>query len=206
MWGSPSFSFSVVMSMRLLLYGGGVDSLCCAVLIKPDALLWVNYGQPSWRFELKSVRLQSVYLALPLFTERIRLPFFIVDDYIVNRNLALTLAGVGVALRNGFDEIVFAFTRPSNYPDTTAAWTKLVDRLINIEVPIKVSAPLAGKTKVSVVRAALAIDPNLPFHLTISCMQPTPCRYPNFCPKCASVAKVLKKVGFDLQSWQAWLK
>jgi 7-cyano-7-deazaguanine synthase len=106
------------------------------------------------------------------------------DVYLVGRNITLlSKAGIYCAVA-GLDRIAMGQLRGNPFPDATPAFFSAMARALSLGLdhPLEVTFPFLSKNKADVIRLGAALD--VPFELTLSCMNPKDSRHCGACSKC----------------------
>jgi 7-cyano-7-deazaguanine synthase len=158
------------------LVSGGLDSTLMSVLIKEEKIkqfpLFINYGQLSYKEELKSLQLNQKHLALPPFkivnlcdygrliksgiTNKNLDVFY--DAFLPNRNLFFMIVASSYAYELKADAVAIGFLNDTNHIffDQTQEFIKNINKLIsrNLDYRINFITPLIKLKKQDVVELA----------------------------------------------------
>jgi 7-cyano-7-deazaguanine synthase len=107
------------------------------------------------------------------------------DVYLAGRNLVLlTKAGVLAAARRA-GRIVLGPLAGNPFPDATPEFFASMSRALTVGLahPIQAAAPFLDLHKEDVIRLGQSLE--VPFELTLSCMQPTGDAVPRHCGQCS---------------------
>ena len=104
--------------------------------------------------------------------------------YLVGRNIALLAkAGIycGVA---GIGRIAMGQLRGNPFPDATPAFFAAMSRALSLGLdhPLGITFPFLSKTKADIIRLGASLQ--VPFELTVSCMNPADSGPCGACNKC----------------------
>ncbi len=173
----------------LMLLSGGIDSTLTTLILRPEGLLFVDYGQPSRKWERLAVKKWFEYCTFATYKHLMTVKVNILNlrGYMPLRNALLAYVGVLEALRKGFGEVVLGLVAPVTFPDTSALWLDALNELLDTErIPVKVRAPFIGATRLDLLKVLRNIDPQAPLHDTFSCYCPKgrPCYGKELCEKC----------------------
>jgi 7-cyano-7-deazaguanine synthase len=126
------------------------------------------------------------------------------DVYLPGRNLTLlTKAGV-VAARHGAQRIAMAPLAGNPFPDARLEFFEAMQTAmrLGLDYPLDVATPFLTWTKADVIRRGL--DLGVPFHLTLSCMEPVdgshrddPPLHCGRCSKCRERRDAFTRLGVD---------
>ena len=206
-----------------VLVSGGLDS---AVLVASEARehdvqpIYVSSGLPWEPVEKKSLaRFLSEYRApravLPLV--ELELPMRDVyppahwalsgappgygtpdeDVYLVGRNIALlSKAGIYCAVA-GLNRIVTGQLQGNPFPDATPEFFASMARALSLGLshPLEIAFPFLSRSKADVIRLGASLD--VPFALTVSCMNPTASAHCGACSKCRERREGFAASGID---------
>ena len=117
------------------------------------------------------------------------------DVYLEGRNIVLLSKAAVFAARNGFDRILIGPLAGNPFPDATPAFFEAMSRAVSLglETQIQVDAPFLKMRKAEVIR--LGATYQLPFELTLSCMQPAAGRHCGRCSKCRERRDAFAEAG-----------
>ena len=104
--------------------------------------------------------------------------------YLPGRNVALLAkAGIYAAARQ-IGRLVIGPLAGNPFPDATPAFFAAMARALSLglDAPVEIDAPFAALRKADVIRLGTALD--VPFGLTVSCMNPAGRRHCGRCSKC----------------------
>jgi len=130
--------------MKVLLYSGGLDSTLVALMERPDALLFIDWGQKAAKYEWQCCKWWAErYLKVPLFKLRIA-PLQGDYSYIPARNLNFVVTAVNWAVVNGYDEVLLGIKDGDLPPDTKPIWVKALNLFFSViePLPVTIRAPL----------------------------------------------------------------
>jgi 7-cyano-7-deazaguanine synthase len=152
--------------VRLLLFSGGLDSTALAWWLKPDQLLFLDYGQvPAAGEERASVQLARE-LRIPFEARRVDLSAFgsglmaggspdgvHPPEFWPYRNqMLITLAAMAYAER-ALTEIIIGTVRSDKlHPDGRQSFLRTVDRLVKIQSGVRVAAPASRLSTLQLVQ------------------------------------------------------
>lgn len=186
----------------LVLLSGGLDSTVNAALSAEagtlGALLFVDYGQPAAREELRAAAAIAAWLGRDLSSTRIHLPTAgsLADGkagVVAGRNLILLAHGVAWAASMGCDRVLIGATADdaNDYPDCRGAWVHAANDLCSQAYGITVGAPLIWHFKPAVMAEAVRLG--VPLAALWTCYTPVygePCKGCAACKRMATVMPV----------------
>lgn len=116
------------------------------------------------------------------------------DDavFLPGRNLLLLSKAAAWCRIHGVDTIAIGTLRGNPFPDATPAFFRALARAasLGLDRKIRILVPFARLSKEDVIRRGR----DLPLHLTISCLRPTPRGSCGRCNKCAERDRALARV------------
>ncbi len=192
---------------RLLLLSGGLDSSAIAAVSRPDATLFVDYGQKPARSEAESARMVAYHLGLPLHEVTVDLsslgtgllvglPKAVgapTPEWFPFRNQFLVTVAAAVALRHRLSIVVLGLVAGDGdrHADGTSTFVAQIDRLVAAqEGSLRVKAPFLDTPTVTIVERS-----ELPEHVI---RRTHSCHVGNLacgqCPGCHRRASVLAGV------------
>ncbi len=165
----------------LILFSGGVDSTACvhfySQLRRSLCSLFVDYGQPAAKNELKSAKTIANYYSIPLMLSEWRGPQNKTDGFINGRNSFL-LAAALMECPSTVSVITLGIHAGTNYADCSKYFLDKMQNLIDVygSHKIQVAAPFIDFTKSEIY--SYCIKESVPIELTYSCERggPRPCR------------------------------
>ncbi len=94
------------------------------------------------------------------------------DVYLPGRNIILLGKAAVYAAAGGVDRIVLGTLAHNPFPDATPEFRGAMGRALSLGLAhdLRIEAPYAGASKAEVLRRGIAL--NVPFELTMSCMNP----------------------------------
>jgi len=143
-----------------------------AAHVRPLATLWVDmrdvYPASHW----------AVRGAAPAFDTPDE------DVYLEGRNVVVLAKASVYAVRAGLTRLLLGPLAGNPFPDATPEFFGAMGRALSLGLasPIVIEAPLASMHKADVIRLGVELD--VPFELTLSCMQPVEGRHCGRCSKC----------------------
>lgn len=199
------------MTGLLLLFSGGLDSTALAAKLRPEVLLFVDYGQRPAAAERRAAEHIAGLLDLPFQAARLGISEFgsglllgesnelaesPSPEWWPFRNQFLATAGAARALSVGCDEVALGSVQPDGerHLDGTPDFYAKMNAVTQAqEGGIRVSAPGLSKTTEDLIREA-RIDESI-LGWTVSCHRSNePC---GACPGCWKRQRVLGVVGID---------
>lgn len=192
---------------QVLLFSGGLDSTALAVLLRPNHLLTIDYGQVSAQGEIRAASAISSKLEIPhdvvrcdcaavgsgLLAGKDPDPVAPVSEWWPFRNqLLITLAGAW-ALPRGYTElIVGSVSGDDTHADGSASFYDRAGKLMEMqEGGLRVLAPALSKTSTALLEEAQI--PNGILGFTHSCHRSDwAC---GLCPGCLKRSEVLEKAN-----------
>ncbi len=134
---------------NLLLLSGGIDSTVIAAIDRPEAALFVDYGQNPARAELESARMVALHLALDLYEISVDLstigagllvgqPKSVgapTPEWFPFRNQFLITIAAAVAVRHGYRTVVLGLVAGDGdrHADGTRGFVDAIDKLISAQ-------------------------------------------------------------------------
>jgi 7-cyano-7-deazaguanine synthase len=106
------------------------------------------------------------------------------DVYLVGRNIAiLSKAGIYCAVA-GLNRIVTGQLQGNPFPDATPEFFSSMARALSLGLNhrLEIASPFLERSKADVIRLGASLD--VPFELTVSCMNPTASAHCGACSKC----------------------
>lgn len=184
--------------MDLVLCSGGLDSAVVAALAREGGalgpLLFVDYGQPAAREELRAAARLSGWLGVELVVDRVLLPTAAGlsgggGGIVGARNLALIAHGAAWAISRGCERVLLGATHDDEegYPDCRPGWVAAADQLCRAAYGVGVAAPLQALRKAEVLAEGLRLG--VPIGDTWTCYTPRMGR------PCGACAACLRWVG-----------
>jgi 7-cyano-7-deazaguanine synthase len=106
------------------------------------------------------------------------------DVYIEGRNVVLLAKASVFMTRAKLGRVLLGPLAGNPFPDATPEFFRAMGQALSagLAMPIRIEAPLATLHKADVVR--LGVELEVPFELTLSCMQPVDGRHCGRCSKC----------------------
>lgn len=151
--------------MRLLLFSGGLDSTALAWSLRPDQLLFLDYGQIPARGEERATVQVAKELGIPLDVRAVNLREFgggvmaggsgdgsHPPEFWPYRNqMLITLAAMAYAER-GLTEIIVGTVRSDRaHADGKQSFLRSIDRVISVQSGVHVSAPASKLSTLQLV-------------------------------------------------------
>jgi len=166
----------------LVLLSGGLDSAVMAARSREAGmlgpLLFVDYGQPALREELRAAAIIATWLDRELVSTKAPLPTVCgLSDgrhgVVGGRNLALVAHGVAWAVARGCGRVLIGATADDvgGYPDCRPEWVAAADSMCLAAYGVGVVAPLAHLRKRQVMTEAARLQ--VPVGSTWTCYTPT---------------------------------
>ena len=167
--------------MRGLLFSGGVDSTCLASMLRPERLLFIDYGQLPAKGELRACRSVADELGLQLQVVTVSLGALgagtlagrtsvadAVPEFWPFRNqMLVTVAAMATAGQGLTELIVGSVITDRRHPDGRPAFIEAMDGVLRSQASLSLSAPAADWTTEELV-ARSQVRPEL-LHWTFSC-------------------------------------
>lgn len=106
------------------------------------------------------------------------------DVYLTGRNIILLSKAAIHCAQRGIERIVLGPLAGNPFPDATPAFFAAMGRALSLGLahPVAVDTPFVGLTKADVIRLGATLD--VPFELTLSCMEPRAGQHCGRCSKC----------------------
>lgn len=157
--------------MRALLFTGGLDSTALAWILRPEKLLFLDYGQRPAKGEERASRAVAKDLGIKLDVERLDLSAFghgtmstsgtalssstEAPEFWPYRNqMLITLAAMKYAGEPVSEILVGTVVGDDAHPDGKREFVSAADRLVELQSGVRVSAPAIGMTTLELVRKA----------------------------------------------------
>lgn len=200
------------MEYIAVLCSGGLDSavLVAEAAAAPDTAVQPIYISVGFAWEPEEQAMLRRLLAAPAFDHRV-LPAVLLrfdmtdvypathwairgeppafdtpddDVYIDGRNVILLSKAAVYMARNKIARVLVGPLAGNPFPDATPEFFEAIARSLSLGLaaPITIDAPFASLEKSDVIRRGL--DLNVPFELTLSCMQPLDGVHCGRCSKC----------------------
>ena len=117
------------------------------------------------------------------------------DVYLVGRNVLLLAKVAAWCAVNRIGRIALGPLAGNPFPDATSAFFAAMERALSLGLDhaLQVATPLAHLSKVEVI--ALGRDLDVPFDLTVSCMNPAHGRHCGRCQKCRERLEAFAAAG-----------
>jgi 7-cyano-7-deazaguanine synthase len=117
------------------------------------------------------------------------------DVYIDGRNVVLLAKAAVYVARAGLGTILLGPLAGNPFPDATPAFFETMGRALSmgLNAPIAIEAPLSTLHKADVIRLGASLD--VPFELTLSCMQPADGLHCGRCSKCRERRDGFREAG-----------
>ena len=117
------------------------------------------------------------------------------DVYLEGRNIVLLSKASVFMARAGIPRVLIGPLAGNPFPDATPEFFNSMGRALSIglDAPISVEAPFATMTKADVIRLGTSLE--VPFELTLSCMQPHDGRHCGRCSKCRERIEAFGETG-----------
>jgi 7-cyano-7-deazaguanine synthase len=119
------------------------------------------------------------------------------DVYIEGRNVVLlSKAGVFMA-RAGLNRVLIGSLAGNPFPDATPSFFRAMEQALGLglDTRIHIDAPYASLHKAEVIRIGAGLD--VPFELTLSCMQPADGLHCGRCSKCRERRDAFREAGVE---------
>jgi 7-cyano-7-deazaguanine synthase len=117
------------------------------------------------------------------------------DVYIYGRNIVLLSKAAVYMARAGMTRVMIGPLAGNPFPDASREFFDAMARALSIglDSPLRIEAPFAAMHKAAVI--ALGRSLNVPFELTLSCMQPRNGVHCGRCSKCRERIEGFKEAG-----------
>ena len=188
--------------MKVLLFSGGVDSTCLALLEKPDLALTIDYGQVCSDGEKRAAIHISSYLDMP--HEIVSVPFrhlgrgdltgissgndfsTVPEHWPFRNQMLITVAAMALARRNPTSLIIGTVATDKIHNDGTNSFLCSMDAVLRAQLSeLRLSAPAINMTTTDLVLESGVSDEILRW--TFSCH-----RAPIACGNCRGCMKSLE--------------
>jgi len=117
------------------------------------------------------------------------------DVYLEGRNVVLLSKASVFMARARIPRVLIGPLSGNPFPDATPDFFGSMARALSIGLaaPIQIDAPFVSMSKADVIRLGQSLD--VPFELTLSCMQPNHGRHCGRCSKCRERIEAFEEVG-----------
>jgi len=117
------------------------------------------------------------------------------DVYLEGRNVVLLSKASVFMARARIPRVLIGPLSGNPFPDATPAFFDAMARALSIGLaaPIAIEAPFIAMSKADVIRLGRSL--NVPFELTLSCMQPSDGRHCGRCSKCRERLEAFAETG-----------
>ena len=117
------------------------------------------------------------------------------DVYLEGRNIVLFSKASVFMARARIPRVLIGPLSGNPFPDATPAFFDAMARALSIGLaaPIAIEAPFVAMSKADVIRLGRSL--NVPFEMTLSCMQPRDGRHCGRCSKCRERLEAFQEVG-----------
>jgi 7-cyano-7-deazaguanine synthase len=159
--------------MRALLFSGGMDSSAIAHWLRPDRLLFIDYGQGSSEGENRAAIQIAKELSLPLDSRTVdvqalgsgdlagRPSIRAESEFWPYRNQFLvTIAAMTYAEANSLDILIGTVRTDVIHPDGSAQFIDALSGLLAVQGRVRLVAPAIGLSTAELIRTS-AINPNV---------------------------------------------
>lgn len=157
--------------MRILLFTGGLDSTALAWMLRPDKLVFLNYGQRPAKGEERASRAISKDLGIELDVGSVDMSTFghgtmsnsgsplassiKTPEFWPYRNqMLITLGAMKYAGEPISEILVGTVVGDDAHPDGSADFVSAIDNLVKMQSGVRVSAPAIDMTTLQLIRAA----------------------------------------------------
>ena len=148
--------------MKLLLYSGGIDSTCLALLERPELLVTIDYGQRSCDGEIRASKHIAAQLGLRHDVIECRMTELgagdlagmpspegahVTETWPFRNQMLITLAAMKHARDGFFDIIIGTVSTDSDHPDGTSTFVSAISDTLQVQdYRMSVRAPAIGMT------------------------------------------------------------
>jgi 7-cyano-7-deazaguanine synthase len=117
------------------------------------------------------------------------------DVYLDGRNIVLLSKASVFMARARIPRVMIGPLAGNPFPDATPDFFHSMGRALSIglDAPISIDAPFAAMSKADVIRLGMSLE--VPFDLTLSCMQPHNGRHCGRCSKCRERIEAFREAG-----------
>jgi len=154
--------------MKLLLFSGGLDSTALAHLLRPDQLLFVNYGQVAAEGELQAAKQIAAELELPFRSEIIDCRAIGAGDMVggeplsdvapefwpYRNQLLITIASMAYARERQLTIYLGTVQGDEIHPDGRPEFLETMQAVLNCQSNVVVQAPAREWTSTELQRRA----------------------------------------------------
>ena len=154
--------------MRILLFSGGLDSTALAYWLRPDQLIFFDYGQISANGEQRAASQLAIELGIPLTIksancrscgsgELVEGPVLSPDapEFWPYRNqLLITLAAMAYAAFSPLDILIGTVSSDTIHPDGRAEFVKKMEKVLICQGDVRLSAPALEMTSSELLELA----------------------------------------------------
>jgi 7-cyano-7-deazaguanine synthase len=159
--------------MRVLLFSGGIDSTVLAWWLRPEWLLFIDYGQVSAPGERRAAERIASTLGLSLDSRTVDLRHFghgtMVGRSALNREapefwpyrnqMLLTLAAMGYADQQPISILLGSVAGDEIHPDGTDSFRTAMDSVLRVQSDTRLETPAAGSTTENLIqRTGVPLD------------------------------------------------
>lgn len=119
------------------------------------------------------------------------------DVYLQGRNVILLSKAAVYMARAKFSRVLLGPLAGNPFPDATPQFFEAMSRALSLGLasPIAIEAPFASMHKAEVIRLGASLD--VPFELTLSCMQPVDGLHCGRCSKCRERREAFAEAGVE---------
>lgn len=167
--------------MRVLLFSGGIDSTSVAWMERPDALIFIDYGQLAVRGELRAATAVACSLGMPLDVRQTDLSRFgagtmagappanpnAPEFWPFRNQMLVTLASMAYAARCPVDILIGSVAGDEVHPDGTGVFVDAMNSVLRAQGDFRLLAPALNLSAGELLRRAQVPDEVLGW--TFSC-------------------------------------
>ena len=119
------------------------------------------------------------------------------DVYLMGRNVVLLSKAAVFAAQAGCSQLLLGLLAGNPFPDARPAFFTAMARALSLglDTPIEIEAPFKDLSKADVIRLGATL--NVPFELTLSCMQPAREIHCGQCSKCRERRDGFREAGVE---------
>lgn len=197
--------------MNLLISGGGLDSCAATLLLKPEIIFHVNYGQVMSSQELNAIKVQAqcvgstvipleCQLAAHVFLKRTNPSSMLLglgdEPFIKGRNLFIAQTVISYVLGSSIkaEEVLFALCKENMmFSDADPQFMGYLDEVMFRSYGIHVRAPYITVPKIDFMRSAYCLNNDF-FDMSFTCWTPNGNEECGVCYHCEKKNKLKQEI------------